>query len=386
MLRALSRTAVVAAATFALAACSASTGAQTDGAGADTSGDALAAVDAADLVPAEIVARGPYDETSATLADLELSEEQKAEIRSAEIEVGIVMQTMDIEWSTEQVRGITDGLAELGGSVVGTCNGAWAVDKQTACIDDMISKQPDAIISIPVDDVGMAPAYARVADAGIKLVFIDNIGQGLDFPSQYQGLVTADNRGNGQAAAQALAEYLPDGATAGVLDYGVDFETTKQRTLGFTEWMSANRPDVTVKVTEFQDAAKAGDVAANFLTANPDVAGMFTVWEVPAMGIVTALRGQGKSLPITVVNMGSDIALDVASGGMIKMVGAQLPYDEGVAEATMAARAVVGIENPPFLAVPATPVIQSNLLTAWQEVYKTDAPQEIQDACAGACG
>jgi ribose transport system substrate-binding protein len=345
----------------------------------------LSNVDAATLVPEQIVAKGPNGEASAEISSIDLTDEDLAKIKAAAPSVGIVMQTMDIEWSTEQVRGITDQITKLGGTVVGTCNGAWALDKQTACVDNMITQKPDAIISIPVDDVGMAPAYARIAEAGIKLIFIDSIGKGLKFPDQYQGLVTSDVRGNGEAAAEALAYYLPEGATAGILDYGVDFETTKQRMYGFKDWMAANRPDVTVKVKEFQDTAKTADDAANFLTANPDIAGMFTEWEVPAMGIITALRGQGKSLPITVVNLASDIALDEASDGMVKMIGAQRPYDEGVAEATMAARAVAGIENPPFLAFPATPVLRNNLLTAWKDVYKSDAPQEIQDACAGVC-
>lgn len=367
-----------------LAACSSGT-ASPSTAASSGGGDPLATVDAASLVPQQVVAKGPNGETSADVAALTLSAADEAKIKIAKVKVGIVMQTMDIEWSTEQTRGITDQITKLGGTVIGTCNGAWAIDKQSACVDNMIAQKPDAIISIPVDDVGMAPEYAKVSAAGIKLIFIDSIGKGLQFPSQYQGLVTSDVRGNGQAAAEALALYLPQGATAGILDYGVDFETTKQRMYGFQEWMKANRPDVQIKVKEFQDAAKSGDDAANFLTANPDVKGMFTEWEVPAMGIITALRGQGKTLPITVVNLASDIALDEASNGMIKMVGAQRPYDEGVAEAMEAARAVVGLDNPPFLAFPAAPVLRNNLLSTWKSVYKSDAPKEIQDACAGAC-
>jgi ribose transport system substrate-binding protein len=364
----------------ALAACSTGQGTSAGGSASGGEGDALATVDAASLVPPQIVAKGPYDETSADPSALDLSDADKNKIMAAKIKVGIVMQTMDIEWSTEQVRGITDRVEELGGTVVGTCNGSWAVDKQSACVDNTISKKPDAIISIPVDDVGMAPAYAKISAAGIKLIFIDSIGKGLKFPSQYQGLVTSDVRGNGQAAANALAKYLPQGATAGILDYGVDFETTKQRMYGFKDWMAQNRPDVKI------DPAKSGEVAGNFITAHPDIKGMFTEWEVPAMGIVTALRSQGKTMPVTVVNLASDIALEQASGGMIKMIGAQRPYDEGVAEATAAARAVGGLENPPFIAFPAEPVLRNNLLTAWKSVYKSDPPKEIQDACADACG
>lgn len=365
-----------------LAACSSG---QSSSSVAGNGGDPLASTSAASLVPAKVVAKGPNGEESADPSSIQLNAADEAKIKATHMKVGIVMQTMDIEWSTEEVRGITDQVTKLGGSVIGTCNGSWAVDKQSACIDNMISQKPDAIISIPVDDVGMAPAYAKISAAGIKLIFIDSIGKGLKFGTQYQGLVTSDVRGNGQAAANALAKYMPQGATVGILDYGVDFETTKQRMYGFKEWMAANRPDIKIKVKEFQDASKSGDDAANFLTANPDVKGMFTEWEVPAMGIVTALRSQGKSMPVTVVNLASDIALEEAGGGMIKMIGAQRPYDEGVAEATEAGRALVGLPNPAFLAYPATPVLRNNLLDAWQSVYKSPAPQQIQTACSGAC-
>ena len=90
-------------------------------------------------------------------------------------------------------------------------------------------------------------------------------------------------------------------------------------------------------------------------------------------------------MPITVVNVASDIALDMAQGGMIKMVGAQKPFDEGVAEATMAARAIIGLKNPPYLAFAAAPFLKNNLLTAWENVYHTPIPAAIKQACKDSC-
>jgi ribose transport system substrate-binding protein len=364
-------------------------GACSSGSNADSAStaDPLSEIDASSLTPTTIMGPGPMGEASADVSSSELSESDLAAITEKKIKVGIVMQTMDIEWSTEQVRGITDQVEFLGGTIVNVCDGGWDTTQQTACIDNMITLKPDAIISIPVDDVGMAPAYAKISEAGIKLIFIDNVAKGLEFPSQYQGMVTSDNQGNGAFAAAALAEYIPENGVVGILDFGVDFFVTKERMRGFQAWMKANRPDITVKVTEFQDAAKAGDVAANFLTANPDVQGMFTEWEVPAMGILSALRGQGKTMPVTLVNVASDVALDLANGGMVKAIGAQRPYDEGVAEANFAARAIIGSPNPSYLAFPAAPFLRNNVLSVWNEIYKAPAPQEIQDACAtGTCG
>jgi ribose transport system substrate-binding protein len=347
--------------------------------------DPLANFNASKLIPKQIMGRGPNGEVSARISQIKLTAANTAAIKAKKIKVGIIMQTMDIEWSTEQVRGITTQVEALGGSVLSVCDGGWSLEKQIACVDNMITKKPDAIISIPVDDTGMAPSYAKISAAGIKLIFIDNVAKGLKFPSQYQGVVTSDNQGNGAAAAQALALYIPKKGTVGILDFGVDFFVTKERMRGAKAWFAAKRPDIVVKVAEFTDTSKTAEVAANFLTANPDIKGFFTEWEVPAMGIITALRAQNKSMPITVVNVASDIALDMAQGGMIKMVGAQKPFDEGVAEATMAARAIIGLNNPPYLAFAAAPFLKNNLLTAWENVYHTPIPAAIKQACKDSC-
>jgi ribose transport system substrate-binding protein len=45
---------------------------------------------------------------------------------------------------------------------------------------------------------------------------------------------------------------------------------------------------VIVRFVRPVDPAKAGDEAADFLTANPDVQGTFTEREVPATGIKSA--------------------------------------------------------------------------------------------------
>ncbi len=50
------------------------------------------------------------------------------------------------------------------------------------------------------------------------------------------------------------------------------------------------------------------------------------------------------------------------------------------AEAILAGYALLGKEAPSYVAVPALTVTQDNILEAWEMVYQTSAPQEIQDA------
>lgn len=345
-------------------------------------------VDAASLVPPSIVGRGPDDVEAALPDAVALTADEVTAAKAEAFEVGIVMQTMDIEWSTEQVRGITDRLTEYGAEVIGVVDPQFQVEDQVAGIQNMVLQEPDAIISIPVDDTATAEAYKSISAAGIKLILMDNVPRGLEHPAQYQAMVSSDNQGNGAVAAQVLADCIPEGGTVGVLGFGVDFFVTDERERGFTAWMEENRPDIILKSADFIDPAESGDVASNFLTANPDVAGMFTVWEVPAMGIVSAQREQGKEVPVVSVNIASDVALDLASGGLVKGFGAQVPYDQGLAEADAAIGALLGKELPKWVAFPAVPVVQSNVLQAWEDVYHGAPPAELVDACeaSGACG
>jgi len=346
----------------------------------------LAQVKAEDLVPADIVGLGPNGVKSGTLDDIKLTEAEVNQAKERKFRVGIVMQTMNIEWSTEQVRAITERLKMYDAEVVGVADPNFDVQKQVSSIENMIQLKPDAIISIPVDDTATAEAYRKIGAAGIKLIMMDNVPSGLKYPTDYQGMVSSDNQGNGAVCAEALAKYIPEGGTVGVLDFGVDFFVTKERMKGFVDWMKANRPDIKIKVAEFLDPANSGKDAGNFLTANPDVQGMFTEWEVPAVGIDQALRAQGKTMPITAVNIASDVAADLATGGNIKALSAQVPYDQGLAEADMAIKVLLGGTAPNWLAFPAVPVLQNNVLQAWKQVYHQDPPAQLVEACESTEG
>src|SRR5258708_39609370 len=88
----------------------------------------------------------------------------------------------------------------------------------------------DGITSIPVDFTATAPTYKKVSQAGIKLVFMDSIPTGLEHPKEYASMVSADSQGNGQIAAQILASCVDKGGTIGLVNFGVDYFSTNERT------------------------------------------------------------------------------------------------------------------------------------------------------------
>jgi ribose transport system substrate-binding protein len=344
--------------------------------------------DATALQPQGIVGEGPNGEPAASPDDVALTDEEAAQVKAGNFTVGLVFQFMN-DWSKAQIQGLTDTFDEYGVKIISTTDAQFKVDRQIADIENTIQQKPSGIITIPVDDVATAPAYAKVSEAGIKLVFMDNAAKGLTYPDQYQSVISADSQGNGQIAAAKLSCYIPEGGTIGVIDFGITFFVTNQRTKGVKDWFAANRPDVTIKEAAFTDPDKAGDVAANFLTANPDVQGVFAVWDGPAQGVISALRAEGKNIPVTTIDLGDQAATELAGAEYLKGLGAQRPYDQGVAEALALMNAFIGKTPPAWIGVPSLAVIQKNVLPAYQEVYKREAPKETVAACeaaAPACG
>ena len=57
-----------------------------------------------------------------------------------------------------------------------------------------------------------------------------------------------------------------------------------------------------------------------------------------------------------------------------------MPYDQGVAEATLAAYSLLGKEAPAYVAVPAMRVDRNNILEAYTKVYHVDAPDWLKEA------
>ena len=166
------------------------------------------------------------------------------------------------------------------------------------------------------------------------------------------------------------------------------FYTTNQRTLRVNSWFAENRPDVSIKEVGFTDTNNVGPVTSDFMTANPDIDGLFIIWDSPAMQSVASLRAAGVNVPITTIDLGTEVALDMAGNGYIKAVGAQRPYDQGVAEALAAASALIGKTVPAWVALPAVAVTPGNLLESYRNIFNADAPKEIVDACnaSGICG
>jgi ribose transport system substrate-binding protein len=347
--------------------------------------DSMTRDNAKDTLPtsasaAVVTGLGPLGEAAASADQLRLSDEKAALARAAHYRVAVVLHKRQSDWGTQQMAGISETLARFGAAVSEVVYCAYRAEDQISGLSRVIESRPDAIISIPVSNVKTAEAHLEVARAGIKLVLINNVPFGMDAGKDYVSVVSSDNFGNGEAAAAILAEHVGREATVGIVSYAEDFFVTNERELGFRKWVSEHRPDIKLRRTRFAEVESAGDVTMEFLDANPVIDALFVVWDEPAMQGIKALRAAGRQIPVVSIDLGREIAVEIARGDLVKGVGAQRPYDQGVAEALVAMIALTGGEPPPWIALPALSVTSSNILHAFEIVWHGPAPAAVRRA------
>lgn len=334
---------------------------------------------------AEIMSTGPNGETAVNADTLSLTEEQKEEIRGMGLTAAISMHYGGNDWATAQIQGLTDSFEDLGIELLTTTDANFSAEQQVSDIENIMTLNPDILISIPVDATASADAYKRAAEAGITIVFMDNCPVGMTAGEDYVSVVSADNYGNGCIAAEILGETLGGEGDVGMVYYDADFFVSNQRDQGFKDTMAEKYPDINI-VTEqgFTDENGCSEQGDAILTQYPNINGIYASWDIPMEGVLSSVRAAGMEgqIALTTIDLGNNIALEIANG-TVAGLGAQMPYDQGVAEATLAAMSILGEECPSYVAVPAKRVDSENVLDAYKDVYHVDAPDWLVSAKNG---
>jgi ribose transport system substrate-binding protein len=367
---------------LSLAACSVNGGSTATA----TDSTVSAAVDKAlsDL-NGKVLSLGPNGETPSGFETTEVSDADLATIQAGKFTAAIVMHYSGNDWATAQVEGLKKEFARLGVKVVAVTDADFKPEKQVSDIETVMALKPDIIASIPTDPVATAAAYKKASAAGIKLVFMDNVPKGMVGGKDYVSVVSADNKGNGVVSAHLMAKALNGKGNIALIFHDADFFVTKQRYEGFKETI-ATYPGI--KIVEEKGiggpdfAGDAQAAATALLTKHPDLDGIWGVWDVPAEGIMAAARESGRlDLKIATQDLGTNVAIQLAKNELIVGLGAQRPYDQGVAEARLGALAKIGkTDLPIFVALGALPVSHDNVLEAWKTVYSVDAPASVSSA------
>ena len=301
---------------------------------------------------------GPNGEEAVLGSDFvaAVTEDQKNQIEALDgMTAALCMRWTGSFWPNQQVAGITDTLASYGIEVITTTDANSDDVTQISNIEAAIAMEPDLLFIHPTNEATLTDVCKKAVDAGIKIIFMDQAVDGLEAGTDYVTTVTCDNLLNGMRHADIVAQAL-EGKTeknVGILYYAPQFTATNDRYEGFVTRLAAKYPDINiVAIAPFEDALDTEAPAAALLTAHPEINAIYTEWDEPAIGIISAARAAGLSsedLAIGTDLMSDEVVLDLAQGGYVKGISTQDPYQQGVAEATAGALALIGADVPAFI-------------------------------------
>lgn len=332
-----------------------------------------------------VLSKGPHGESPAPASAVTLTASELAKVKAMNATAAIVMHYGGNDWSQAQIAGLKHQFGILGIKIIAVTDAGFKPEKQVSDIETVMAQKPDIIISIPTDPTATADAYRKAHQEGAKLVFMDNVPTGFSAGKDYISVVSADNYGNGVAAAHLMAKYLNEKGKVGLVFHAADFFVTKQRYEAVKATLGKYYPNI--KIVEEQGiggpdfSGDANKAASAMLTTHPDINGIWAVWDVPAEGVIAAARETGaNNLVITTCDLGQNVAINMAQRSYVKGLGAQRPFDQGTTEAKLAAYGLLGKTAPAYVALPALPVERSNLLDAWRAVYHSAPTADIMKA------
>ncbi len=375
-------------ASIVVAACGTGGGSTASPGASATPGGTAAACNPSDALAGladQVLSKGPAGEDPAPPSDVVLSAAELEQIRGMNATAAIVMHYGGNDWSQAKIAGLTAQFGEMGIEIIATTDANFRPEKQVSDIETVLARNPDIIVSIPTDPVATAEAYRKAAEQGVKLVFMDNVPADFTPGEDYVSVVSADNYGNGVAAAHLMAEGLECTGKVGLIYHEADFFVTRQRYDAVKATLQADYPNIEIVeeqgITGPDFTGDAEKAAAAMLTKYPDLDGIWAVWDVPAEGVVSAARTANREdLVITTIDLGLNVAILIAKGEFVYGLGAQRPFDQGVNEAKLAGYGLLDKEAPAYVALPALPATRDNILEAWDAVYHADPPADLASA------
>lgn len=329
-----------------------------------------------------VVSLGPRGEEGVLYTEIQITEEQKEKIRAGNFTAAISMGWLGDDWASQQLLGLKETFADLNIEVVAETNANWEDARQISDLDAISVLKPDLVVSIPLNTATTASAFQRLAEAGSQIVFIDQAADDMQPGEDYVSVISSDNLALGMYLADLLNDAVGGEGDVAAMYYAPDFHVTNLRYIGFIARMIAKYPDLQLVAAAGHDNPNKGqEVAQALLARYPTLQGVYGSWSIPAMGVATAARINGKRpADFKIVNENFDqiVAAEMAANSFIAGISTQQPYTQGVTEASAGALALIGESLPSYISVPPVRVSRDNLAEAYEKIYRIPLPETMQ--------
>ena len=174
--------------------------------------------------------------------------------------------------------------------IYGQGTSATDIEGQIALIESMVTQGVQGIALTPVDPTVSAALDKAIADAGIKVVLMDN---NIPDWTGRTSLATTDNYNAGVIAGKHLATLLKDGDTLGILEGVPGVPALDDRVNGMLEGLGAVKVDIVGRGATNCTEELGINVAEDLLTAHPDLKAIYAACGPPAAGAAKAIENAG---------------------------------------------------------------------------------------------
>ncbi|HEY1664245.1 MAG TPA: ABC transporter substrate-binding protein [Trebonia sp.] len=283
--------------------------------------------------------------------------------------VELVVGTKSDDFYVTMECGAMAEAKSLGVNLTVTGPADFSAPEQAPILNAVAASKPDALIVAPTDTKALNPELSRIANEGVKVVFVDTT---TTDPSVAVSHITSDNTGGGKLAADSLAAQIGGKGTVAVINVNPGISTTDARIAGFTAEMKAKYPGITVLATQYDNdssATAASQVEAD-ITAHPNLSGVFATNVLSAQGAATGIQHAGASGRVKVATFDAEPQqITFLKSNTIQLAVAQDPYQEGIDGVQQALNAANGKTVTATIGTPLVAITPANVNSASVQKY-----------------
>ena len=277
--------------------------------------------------------------------------------------IGFIPMTMNNEYFVTMVNAAKIEAEKQGVDLLvqaGERHGS--ADEQLRIIEDMITREVDAICVVPSSSTGLISAIKKAQKAGIPVVNLDTridpaaVKEAGLKPVPYIGTNNYD--GAKMGGQYALDNLKIDGLEVAILTGISGQQNAADRRNGFVD-ATKGKVKVVAEQTANWEVEQGFNVFQNILQANPNIGFVFASNDNMGLGAIRACKAAGrKDIKVLGYDAVSGALQSVKEGEMVGTV-AQFPAERGI-QGVQAALKMISGEKVPEVIFTKTEVIDSN--------------------------
>jgi ribose transport system substrate-binding protein len=285
---------------------------------------------------------------------------ESAQKEAKATKIGFVPKALNQEFWITARAGAEEADKQMSGVqvLVDAGSSELAIDEQIAVVEDMLTKQVDALAVAPTAPDQLKPVLQR-ASKQVPVIIVDSDIPGWEGKTSYIG---TDNFKGGQVAGKYIIEQMKGAGTLAIIN-GVPGATSgEQRVAGVRDAVKDSDIEIVAEVAADFDRAKGVAAMEDILQNNPGVNAVFAANDQMALGALEALQARGKTEDVLLVGYDGteEATVSIIKDQGIDATVAQNPYKMGLVGVKEAVDAVKDKPVPQIINTGVTLVTAEN--------------------------